>query len=225
MNRSVDYQRRINNVINHVSADLTRHYTVDELASIAHFSKYHFLRLFKAMTGETIAQYVLRLRLEAAAGSLIYKRTLNITDIALDHGFSNSANFAKAFARQFGCSPSSFRRTRNWAHLKNSNFGKASSASMPNIDEEGLIVEITDQADLHLAYLRRIGPYNHEGIGNMFDELISWSKDNNYLTPQAQLYGITWSDSYVTDESTWRRRLCHRCRNGQIGRTCRPHGA
>jgi AraC family transcriptional regulator len=60
------YLRRINAVIDHVNANLNRSHSLDELAGIAHFSKFHFHRVFKIITGETVLEFVKRLRLERA---------------------------------------------------------------------------------------------------------------------------------------------------------------
>ena len=68
------YRHRVDAVINHVANDLGKTYSLDELAEISHFSKFHFHRLFRAISGETVSGMVNRLRLESAAGTLIYNK-------------------------------------------------------------------------------------------------------------------------------------------------------
>lgn len=65
-----EYERRINDVIDYISAHRGEDLRLDRLAAIAAFSPFHFHRVFKAVTGETIADFVQRLRLERAARAL-----------------------------------------------------------------------------------------------------------------------------------------------------------
>ncbi len=67
------YHQRINRVVNQISANPNRSYRVDELAALAHFSPFHFHRLFKAITGETPVELARRVRLERAAAELLYR--------------------------------------------------------------------------------------------------------------------------------------------------------
>lgn len=54
-------------ILVHIQADLEQDLALDTLATLAHLSPYHFHRLFRATVGETVKQYVQRLRLEQAA--------------------------------------------------------------------------------------------------------------------------------------------------------------
>ncbi|MBL7135447.1 MAG: helix-turn-helix transcriptional regulator [Candidatus Marinimicrobia bacterium] len=75
--------------------------TLNELVAVAHFSPFHFHRLFRAFVGETLKQFIQRIRLEKAAERLITNPLESITAIALDSGFSGSATFARAFKEYF----------------------------------------------------------------------------------------------------------------------------
>ena len=89
----------------HVDEPLQR----DVLAAIAGFSVPHFHRVFTAVTGENIAGYVRRVRLERA-GRKLRMGAVDITEVALAAGYDSHAAFSKAFKQQFGLSPSEFRR-------------------------------------------------------------------------------------------------------------------
>ena len=104
-----EYVRRINNVIDYIERHLEEDLNLNDLARVANFSKFHFHRIFRAMVGETINRFVRRLRLERAAGQLIYNQEKTITAVALDCGFSGSAVFARAFREAFGSSPTDWR--------------------------------------------------------------------------------------------------------------------
>lgn len=104
-----EYTARINRVIDYIETHLDRELSLDTLAEVANFSKFHFHRLFQAMVGETLNQFIQRLRLEKAASQLIYNPKKSITEIALDCGFSGSAAFARAFKGMYGMSATAWR--------------------------------------------------------------------------------------------------------------------
>ena len=78
------------------------------LAREARLSRYHFLRVFEALTGVTPHQYVLRARLRRAAFRLTAEPT-RILDIALDCGFGDISNFNRTFRAEFGVPPRTYR--------------------------------------------------------------------------------------------------------------------
>lgn len=84
--------------------------TLDGMARIAGLSRYHFLRTFKAVTGVTPHQWLLRARLRDAAHRLVTSRD-PITEIALDVGFEDLSNFIRSFRTEFGLSPGRYRAT------------------------------------------------------------------------------------------------------------------
>ena len=73
---------------------------------------YHFLRTFERVTGVTPHQFVMRARLRAAAGRLV-EESAKIVEIALDSGFGDVSNFNRAFRREFGVSPRTYRGLRS----------------------------------------------------------------------------------------------------------------
>jgi AraC family transcriptional regulator len=89
----------------HVDEPLNR----QVLAVVACFSVSHFHRIFTAQTGENIASYVRRVRLERA-GRKLRMGAVDITEVALAAGYDTHAAFGKAFKQHFGLSPSEFRQ-------------------------------------------------------------------------------------------------------------------
>lgn len=67
----LEYEKRVNRVIDHVRDHLAEDLPLERLARIALFSPFHFHRVFRTITGETVAAFVQRLRLERAAVALI----------------------------------------------------------------------------------------------------------------------------------------------------------
>lgn len=88
---------------------------LEDLADVAGFSKYHFSRLFKEMTGVSCHDYLLQRRIHYAK-YLLADVSLSITDVAMRSGFNSLATFNRIFITQIGCTPSDFRKlSRNSA--------------------------------------------------------------------------------------------------------------
>lgn len=103
---------RIARVLRWLSARTAARHTLAGLARGAGLSPYHFLRSFKAATGVTPHQWLLRARLRDAARRLAASRT-PVTDVALDVGFEDLSNFIRSFRAEFGMSPRRWRWRRS----------------------------------------------------------------------------------------------------------------
>ncbi|MFN8448206.1 MAG: AraC family transcriptional regulator [Anaerolineae bacterium] len=79
------------------------------LATSAGFSVPHLHRVFTACTGESIAHYIRRVRLERA-GRKLRMGAVDITEVALAAGYHTHSAFSKAFRQQYGLSPREFRQ-------------------------------------------------------------------------------------------------------------------
>src|ERR1700741_194297 len=115
-----EYVQRIDRVIDYLRRNLHRPVKLPELAHVACLSEFHFHRIFRAVSGETLNNFTNRLRLEKAARLLRYSEQ-SLTDIALDCGFSSSATFSRAFRSGYDTSPSQFRKS---GEIKNSKICK-----------------------------------------------------------------------------------------------------
>lgn len=104
-----DHVARINTVKRYIREHLDEPLNREVLAVIACFSISHFHRIFTAHTGETIASYIRRVRLERA-GRKLRMGAVDITEIALAAGYDTHAAFRKSFKQYFGFSPSKFRQ-------------------------------------------------------------------------------------------------------------------
>lgn len=83
--------------------------SVPQVAREIGMSPYHFIRLFKAVFGETPKQCQLEARLQKAKHLLLLTDT-SITDICLAAGFSSLGTFSYVFARRVGMGPKSYRK-------------------------------------------------------------------------------------------------------------------
>jgi AraC-like DNA-binding protein len=81
---------------------------LDQVARAAGLSKFHLLRLFRAVFGETPMKYAEGLRLQRAAERLAGPRGL-IDEIAFEAGYDTASAFGRAFRRRFGTTPGAYR--------------------------------------------------------------------------------------------------------------------
>ncbi len=101
---------RMRRVHDYMRAHIGNPLTLEELGKVACVSRFHLIRMFKQVYGETPHQRLLKLRIEEAARRL---RTTedDIAKIASDCGFAHPAHFAAAFRKQAGTTPSAYRHS------------------------------------------------------------------------------------------------------------------
>ena len=100
-------ERRLQRAVDYIHANLTKEITVEELAAAASLSRFHFSRMFKAVTGQSPHRFIGRLRLELSKTLLMQGRS--IADVAHDCGFSSELNFVRSFRRVTGVTPGRYR--------------------------------------------------------------------------------------------------------------------
>jgi AraC family transcriptional regulator len=214
----LEYDRRVNRVIDHVRAHLADDLSLEGLARIAAFSPFHFHRVFRAITGETVFAFVQRLRLERAALALIHHRDQSVLGVALDHGFSSAATFARAFRGHFGMSATAWRAggAARWSKQRkaNRNPGKA-APSRPRHDarrtprrESGMSVAVRELGPYHVAYMRQVGPYGAGGIPGLWRRFGVWMETHGLLGPARVGLGIGHDDPLVTPPEKCRYDAC-----------------
>jgi AraC-like DNA-binding protein len=95
---------RVEKVIALLREKLAEPPNLDEIGRFAGCSPFHLSRTFSAETGLTIPQYIRQLRLERAA-ELLRSGKFNVTEAALEVGYSSLSHFSQAFHETFGCCP------------------------------------------------------------------------------------------------------------------------
>jgi AraC family transcriptional regulator len=103
--------RRVVEAIQLVESDAARPLELREMAAVAGMSKYHFLRVFRRLTGVTPHQYLISARLRRAAVALASSRR-SVIAVALDAGFGDLSTFNKTFRATFGLTPTQYRAWR-----------------------------------------------------------------------------------------------------------------
>ncbi|MBI5547752.1 MAG: AraC family transcriptional regulator [Deltaproteobacteria bacterium] len=92
----------------HIEAHLGEPITLCALARVSGYSQWHAARLFKEVTGRPPFEYI-RLRRLSAAAERLREEPCKVIDVAFDFVFDSHEGFTRAFARQFGMSPTRFR--------------------------------------------------------------------------------------------------------------------
>ncbi|MGN6109678.1 MAG: helix-turn-helix transcriptional regulator [Kofleriaceae bacterium] len=106
-----DHARRIAQILRYVDIHPAEDCSLDTLAAYAELSPFHFVRVFRAITGQTPRQYVIAAARSRAAIALETSRSA-VTDVALDAGFGDLSHFITSFRRAFGVSPRRYRQLR-----------------------------------------------------------------------------------------------------------------
>ncbi|WP_254711714.1 helix-turn-helix domain-containing protein [Streptomyces sp. TRM64462] len=102
--------RRMAHVVDYIQANLAGRITLDDLARVAGVSASHFTRVFRASTGQSPHQYVMRRRLDRAREALLASDA-PIAHIADACGFADQSHLTRTMRRHLGVTPSALRAT------------------------------------------------------------------------------------------------------------------
>lgn len=99
------WSQGIQNAIEYMEENITDRLEINDIASKAYVSAFHFQRIFSILCGYTVAEYIRNRRLTLAGQKLAVSNE-RIIDIALEFGYDSPDSFARAFTRFHGISPS-----------------------------------------------------------------------------------------------------------------------
>ena len=243
--RRVEYAARFNRVMDYIQIHLAEPMELDALASVACFSPYHFHRLFHGWMGETIHDFIFRLRVERAAKQLVYNPRKSITEIALDCGFSSSSTFARAFKNFHGVSASDWRMNRKNRKTDRKACEAEDGAENAFLETTGgsgqykeptmtmnLQVEVKPMPPMHVAYVRHVGPFleNPALFERLFGRICSWAGPRGLLGPETKFVSIYHDSPEVTEPAKLRLDVAitvpeNTKVDGEIGKQVLPGGA
>lgn len=103
------YLAQVQRGIDYIEAHLDESFALAKVSKVAGISHWHFQRIFKALTGETLMTYVRSRRLARSLDRLL-KTNVGILRIAMDAGFDSQAAFTRAFKNAFGLTPGAYRK-------------------------------------------------------------------------------------------------------------------
>ncbi|MER7396552.1 AraC family transcriptional regulator [Streptomyces sp. NPDC000151] len=157
---------RLNQSLEHIEAHLDQRIEVSELARISMTSEYHFRRMFSALAGVSLSEYIRRRRLTVAGAEVLAgQRTL--LEIAVRYGYTSGEAFARAFRAVHGVGPGEARRTGAALH------------SQPRMSFR-LIIEgnssmryrVVDREQFRVAGKKARVPLVHEGMNPSIADFI-----------------------------------------------------
>jgi AraC family transcriptional regulator len=204
------YRRRINKVINYINDNLDKSLSLNDLADLAHFSSFHFHRIFVALIGESLNSYTNRTRIEKSARLLKFSKT-SISDIAYECGYSSPSTFSRSFRQYFTVTPSTFRKK---GKIENSKICKelhpmAEYLCDMSLEEKKSKFPIVrkELPNRKVAYIRVADSFKDGTVIKAFEKLIKWTKDKN-LFSEGQFFGMSIDDPMVTPENKYRYEAC-----------------
>ena len=204
------YQRKINQVIDYINANLHLPLRLDIIAGQVNVSERQLLRIMKGALNESLYAYVARQRVERA---VLYMHTedMSLADLASRVGYDNPQSFSKAFKKQFSVSPKAYMDKLR-ARLRE----ETEKWSNPH----DLEVEVCEVDDLDLVYIRIFGKYGEaEPYEEAWNLLIGFLKENQALSEDTRFIGLSFDDPNVTHPDQCRFYAC-----ASVGKEIIPSG-
>lgn len=201
MSNKSAYAKKFNEVFDYIDKHPDNVFTLEQLSSVANFSKYHFHRQFSEYTGISVFRYVQLARLKRASYRLAFNKDEKIIDIALETGFESHESFSRAFKSTFGQTPSAFRKKPAWKPWNE-------RYKFPNRERKLMMeVRIVDFEQTKVATLKHRGA--PELINDTVKIFIDWRKASG-LSPfkSSKTFGIAYDDPNTTKPEEFRFDIC-----------------
>ena len=198
------YEDRLLRVLTYIHDNPDGNLSLDRLADVAAMSRFHWHRVFHAMTGETCAQVVRRMRLHRAAGRLVREKTA-VDVIAQGCGYPNPRSFAQAFRASYGMTPNAFRQK-----------GRLDAPVL--LQRKGDItmhpVEIRNHDTRRVIGLPHKGAYME--IGEKFEAVAAMIAARNLWGQCGPMIGVYFDDPDAVDEKARRSFAGAEWRGGEV---------
>lgn len=178
------WQARLERAVALLNTRLDTPPTLQELAAEAGVSPFHLHRVWRSLVGETVANTIRRLRLEASEDLL--KQQRSVTEVAMAVGFGTPQSYARAFRRKTGTSPSEHRSV----------YAESTSGSLRMPE-----VALEHRGEQLVVALRREGkPY--ADLYATFGVVWNWATEAGVIEKLTGIFGIPWDDpeSVLTEQ-------------------------
>lgn len=204
------YTERVNLAIEFIEKNPGRRLRLNDVARAAMFSPHHFHRVFQAMTGERLGDYIRRRRLDRALGMMVNRpagRKPSLTRIAAACGFASPSEFSRSFKQRFGASPRTFDshawRRKHSEELEaivavaTENSARAPTQPPPGPgNPDGFKVKIRDLPQRTVAYIRVLRPYRGDAVVKATQRLVAWAERHGLAG--GQWLGYQWDNPEIT---------------------------
>ena len=189
--------------MDHIVRNLAQPLSLQEVSEAADFSPFHFHRVFKALVGETLNQFVKRQRLERAMYLMSHAPKRSLTDVALDCGFGSSSDFSRNFKQRYGASPRAFAldtfrdsRREEFEQFLSNQSGGARFTSLPRGENpDGFTVQLRDLPARTVAYIRVLDPFREGIVPTACERLVAWAMERGLA--DGQWLGYMWEEPEI----------------------------
>ncbi len=181
--------------MDHVRAHLDGDLSLNALARVAHASPYHFHRMFRTETGETLVQFTQRARLERAAYLMKASPDRSLLSIALEVGFSEQSDFSRVFRSRYGIAPSKWDRRSRLDPVTIPNF--ESELAQAKAGGPTPVVELRNRPACRILYVRVRAPFIGAALHDGYARLTRWLEAHDVAWRELELIGLSW-DNYET---------------------------
>lgn len=206
---SRDYVDRVNRAIDFILGNLDQPLQLQVVARTACFSPFHFHRIFRSLVGESLHEFVKRLRLERAVALMSQRqwatrRRRSLTDIAFACGFDSSSDFSRCFKQRYKVAPSRFdvdafrtKQRADWqAAIADPKDRHRLNPLKPGKNPDGFEVRLRRLSPRSVAYIRVADSYREGAVVNAAARLLQWAERRGLA--DGQWLGYMWDNPEIT---------------------------
>jgi len=184
-------------VRDHVRQNLRDDLHLDELGDVAGASRFHFARIFKAVTGETLNQFVRRARLERATELMRTRPERLLLDIALSVGFKSASDFSRVFKQRYGLAPSAWDRRSPLTIQRIPDYDDGLAAARATCPPFTPVVRT--HSAVRLATVRaHTAFFDQDELERAYRVLLGWLSAQSIDGASLPLVGMSWDQPEVT---------------------------
>ncbi|MDF2635019.1 MAG: rob 3 [Pelosinus sp.] len=195
------YYRAVEKAVEYIEEHLKKSFKVEDVSTHVNISYFHFHRIFFAVTGETLGDYIRKRRLTQAACDLLSSNNDRIIDIALDYQFESQAAFSRSFKAVYGIMPGAFRRkgVRPYTNYKSILTGDILQHRMHQVSLQPEIIFIEKR--ITLVGLKGKTSIQNNKIPDIWSEFIKRSREIEKPVNSKVLYGVSIiEEKYILEE-------------------------
>jgi len=198
----MNYFNVINDSIEFIEAEIKSPLSLDQLAERAGISKYHFIRVFKALTGKTPKEYIDERKLTEAM-KLFGSYGWNIVDAAFEYGFESHEVFLRRFKSVYGITPSEAKKSRSdiykyeRIHVVERDFTNSNNRLFPSF----AIKELSEQKIIGRRMFFK--PYDTKQIQSIRKFAMDFAEEYSRFKPLENLCGVVCSEEAAQGQMSY----------------------
>lgn len=180
--------RSIHTAADYIEANLATPLSAADVAGHSGYSQFHFLRMFQAVTGRSLKQYIRTRQMTEAARRLVEGDT-PILDLALEFGFESQASFTRAFKALFTVPPGRFRR--EGVHYPSVYLNPITPKSLIQHNRGGKMKpKIVEKDVILMVGLRHYGSNQNREIPDLWHTFLQRADEIRHLGDPTHYYGL-----------------------------------